>query len=131
MAIMRSRSLQGEELQRREPKARPRGMERRGSKRRPAFGSRVDIEAPAVSGDLHWSGRAVDVNGDGMGLVMPPELPPGSLLLLTLRLDEKTELRRVPSVVVRQDDRFGVGAVRFERWPTEERLKLLSFLLQD
>ena len=64
-----------------------------------------------------------------MGLVLPPDLRPGDEVLLTLRLDDDTQLEQVPSVVVRQDAGYGVGAVKFEPWGDDDRLKLLSFLL--
>ncbi len=103
--------------------------ERRRSRRREAYGRFVAVEAPSVSEDLCWSGTLMDINGDGMALTLPPELEPGVEVLLTLRLDVDSDLQRVPAVVVRQDE--GVGAVEFGEWPEEDRLKLLSYLLDD
>ena len=105
------------------------GAERRRSRRLEAYGTFVAIEAPKVSETFCWSGTLMDINGDGMALTMPPELVPGSEVLLTLGLAPKVHLDRVPAVVVRLED--GVGAVRFTQWPEEERLKLLGFLLED
>ena len=70
----------------------------------------------------------MDINGDGMALTMPSKLEPGVEILLTLRLDEATHLDRVPSVVIRHAE--GIGAVKFKVWPEEDRLKLLSYLLE-
>ena len=81
-----------------------------------------------MSEELCWSGTLMDVNGDGMALTLPPEIRPGAEVLLSLRLDENTHLNRVPGVVVRRDG--GVGAVEFGEWSEEDRLKLLSFLLE-
>ena len=102
--------------------------ERRRSRRRAAYGTYVAIEAPAVDQDLAWSGTLMDVNGDGMALTLPPEIKAGAEVLLTLRLDDDTQLDRVPAAVVRVED--GVGAVKFKEWPEDDRLKLLSFLLE-
>lgn len=102
--------------------------ERRRSRRRAAYGTYVAIEAPSVDQDLCWSGTLMDINGDGMALSLPPEIKAGTDVLLTLRLDENTQLDRVPSVVVRVED--GVGAVRFKAWSEDDRLKLLSYLLE-
>ncbi len=103
--------------------------ERRRSRRREAYGTFVAIEAPAVSEDACWSGTLMDINGDGMALSMPGELKPGIEVFLTLGLGQHAHLERVPAVIVRVED--GVGAVEFKKWPEEERLKLLSFLLED
>ncbi len=103
--------------------------ERRRSRRREAYGNFVAIEAPSVSEDACWSGTLMDINGDGMALTTPPELKPGVEVLLTLGLDQHTHLERVPAVVVRQEG--VVGAVEFQEWPEEDRLKLLSYLLED
>ena len=103
--------------------------ERRRSRRREAYGNFVAIEAPSVSEDACWSGTLMDINGDGMALTVPSELQPGVEVLLTLGLDQHTHLERVPAVVVRQEG--GVGAVEFKDWGEEDRLKLLSYLLED
>lgn len=103
--------------------------ERRRSRRREAYGTFVAIEAPSVSKDACWSGTLMDINGDGMALTMPKEIKPKAEVFLTLGLDQHTHLERVPAVVVRVEK--GVGAVEFKKWPEEERLKLLGFLLED
>ncbi len=104
-------------------------QERRRSRRREAYGNFVAIEAPSVSEDACWSGTLMDINGDGMALTLPEELEPKTEVFLTLGLDQHTHLERVPAVVVRQDG--GLGAVEFKKWPEEDRLKLLSYLLED
>ena len=111
------------------PDARPQMAERRRSRRREAYGTFVAIEAPSVSKDFCWSGTIIDINGDGMALTLPPEMHPGIKVHLTLGLGPQAYLNRVPAVVIRLQE--GVGAVRFETWPEEDRLKLLSYLLDD
>lgn len=103
--------------------------ERRRSRRRDAYGTYVAIEAPAISKDLCWSGSLMDVNGDGMALTVPPEIEPGTEVLLTLSLDDATDLHRVPAVVKRVDE--GIGAVEFKEWSEDDRLKLLTYLLEN
>ncbi len=103
--------------------------DRRRSRRREAYGKFVAIEAPSVSEEACWSGTLMDINGDGMALILPDELTPEIEVFLTLGLDQHTHLERVPAVVVRQED--GLGAVEFKKWPEEDRLKLLSYLLED
>ena len=102
----------------------------RRSRRRALPGTFVAIEAPDISGNYCWGARAIDINGDGMRLVLPPELPRGATLLLSMCLDSATEFDRVPAVVVRQDSEGGNGAVEFRMWPDAARLKLLNFLLE-
>ena len=109
--------------------AKRKGEERRRSRRREAYGTFVAIEAPSVSEDACWSGTLMDINGDGMALTLPDELEPKVEVFLTFGLDQHTHLERVPAVVVRLED--GLGAVEFKKWPEEERLKLLGFLLED
>lgn len=111
------------------PSADPTEAERRRSRRREAYGAFIAIEAPSVSKEFCWSGTLIDINGDGMALTLPPELFPGIKVRLTLGLDPGVYLNRVPAVVIRLKE--GIGAVRFETWPEEERLKLLSYLLDD
>lgn len=107
----------------------PTDAERRRSRRREAYGAFVAVEAPSVSKDFCWSGTLIDISGDGMALTLPPELFPGIKLLLSFGLGPSAHLNRVPAVVIRLKE--GVGAVRFETWPEEERLKLLGYLLDE
>lgn len=104
-------------------------QDRRRSRRRDAYGTFVAIEAPSVTKEACWSGTLMDVNGDGMALTLPEELEPKVEVFLTLGLDQHTHLERVPAVVVRQEG--GAGAVEFKDWAEADRLKLLSFLLED
>ncbi len=70
---------------------------------------------------------AIDLNANGLGLVLPPELLEGTRVLLSFRLDEH-EFSRLPAMV---RHKLGVsGGVRFEPWPERERLKLLEFLVR-
>lgn len=105
--------------------------ERRRSRRRALPGAFVAVEAPKLSTDLCWAGSAIDINGDGMGLVLPQEVKPGDEVLLTFRLDEERTVQRVPSVVLRQEGGYGFGAVKFEPWAVEDRLALVSYLLEQ
>lgn len=102
--------------------------DRRRSRRRAAYGTYVAIEAPSVDEEMAWSGTLMDINGDGMALTLPPEIEAGVRVLLTLRLGDDTQLDRVPAVVARVED--AVGAVRFEEWPEDDRLRLLGYLLE-
>ena len=98
----------------------------------PGFeGAFVAIEAPSLSADQCWSGTLMDINGDGMALSLPSELAPGVEVLLTLRLGEDTQLNQVPAVVIRSQEADGGGAVEFKKWPEDDRLLLLGYLLED
>ncbi|MEM7355381.1 MAG: PilZ domain-containing protein [Acidobacteriota bacterium] len=107
----------------------PTATERRRTRRREAYGAFIAVEAPSVSKDFCWSATLIDISGGGMALSLPPELFPGVKLLLSFGLGPSVYLNRVPAVVIRLKE--GVGAVRFETWPEDERLKLLSYLLDD
>ena len=62
-----------------------------------------------------------------MGLVLPPEVPQDTHVLLSFQLDESLAFSRVPAQV---QHREGVsGGVRFDPWPTDRRLALLEFLV--
>ncbi len=77
-----------------------------------------------------WAASAIDISTEGLALTLPAEVPVGSEVLLTFRLDEETAFARVPSRVVRKEEGFGVGAVSFSSWPESDRLALLSYLHQ-
>jgi hypothetical protein len=89
----------------------------------------VAVEASATSEGFSWAGNAVDINGDGLAMALPPEVEEGTDVLLTFTLDG-TEFARLPAAVVRQDREFGGGALEFGEWPEEARLALLGFLLE-
>lgn len=112
---------------RRSPNTPP--SERRRSKRLPVPGVFVAIEAPEVAGEAAWAGSAIDINGDGLALSLPPEVDPGNEVRLTFRLSDGAALASVPAVVLRKNDGHSIGAVKFLPWPEPERLALLSFLL--
>lgn len=104
------------------------GMPRR-SRRRLISGTLVEVDAPTVS-DKPWVVDAVDVNADGMGLVLPRALRPGTDVLLTFRLDESCVFSRVPAVVLHREPQAGGGGVRFRAWPDADRLRLLEHLVR-
>ncbi len=77
-----------------------------------------------------WTSSAIDISTEGLALTLPDEVPVGSEVLLTFRLNEETVFARVPSRVVRKEEAFGVGAVSFASWPESDRLTLLACLHQ-
>lgn len=101
---------------------------RRQARRMPLGGLLVAIDAPDVSPEP-WVVDAIDVNSQGMGLVLPPELPAGSRVDLSFKLGDSAEFSRLPATVLhsRSDS---VGAVGFEPWPPAERLELLEYLVR-
>lgn len=88
----------------------------------------VAVEDEDAAERFTWAGNAVDINGDGLAMALPPEVEEGTRVLLTFTLDG-TEFARLPGVVVRQDREFGVAALRFGEWPETARLALLDALL--
>ena len=86
---------------------------------------------PTVSdtaGGLAWAGSAIDISPEGLGLTLPDDIPVGSEVLLTFRLDDETAFARVPSVVIRKQPGFGLGAVRFRGLSRSDRLALGAYL---
>lgn len=75
-----------------------------------------------------WAGSAIDISPEGLALSLPEELPIGSEVLLTFRLDDERVFARVPSVVVRKQTGYGLGAVRFRDWSSADRHALRGFL---
>jgi hypothetical protein len=76
-----------------------------------------------------WMCSAVDINGDGMALILPPDATPGSRLRLSFEPDEVTSFHAVPCVVTRQDAATGYGAVEFAGWSEENLIELWAFLV--
>ena len=103
-------------------------VERRRSRRRSIPRVPVVLES-ALNPAGPFVTDALDINCDGLGLVLAPEFQPGTEVLLTFQLDKITAFYRAPSVVLRQE--VGVGAVSFAPWPETERSKLFSYLLGD
>jgi hypothetical protein len=87
----------------------------------------VSIEAPSIS-DHPWVVEALDVSSDGLGLVLPAELEPGTEVLLTCRLDDGVSFSRMPGKVLHLV--VGAGGIEFGEWPSSERLKLLENLVR-
>lgn len=101
---------------------------RRSRRRLPIHGVLVAIDAPEVSAE-HWVVDALDINADGLGLVLPPELPEGTLVELTFKLRDDAVFARMPAMVRHQMG--SSGGVRFDEWPQLERLKLLEHLVDQ
>lgn len=99
----------------------------RRTRRTQIHGVLVAIDAPAVAPEP-WIVDAIDVNADGLGLVLPPELPEGTRVLLSFQLGDELDFSRLPATVLHH---FGTGGgVRFEPWPDAARLKLLEHLVR-
>ncbi len=97
----------------------------RRSRRASVHGLLVAIDAPDLSSDP-WVVDAIDINSNGLGLVLPPELLEGTRVLLSFALGEH-EFSRLPATV---RHRMGTsGGVRFGVWPDADRLKLLEHLV--
>jgi len=111
--------------------------DRRRFARRPVPEVFVAVElsdtVPAAVSDtpsaLSWAGSAIDISPGGLGLTLPEDIPVGSEVLLTFWLDDATVFSRVPSVVVRKEHGFGLGAVRFHDWTRHDLDALRAFLI--
>lgn len=79
-------------------------------------------------GGLAWAGSAIDISLEGLALTLPDDIPVGSEVLLTFRLDDDTAFARVPSVVVRKQTGLGLGAVQFHDWARTDQQTLGAFL---
>lgn len=91
--------------------------------------SRADLsELSDTTLGLAWAGSAIDISPEGLALSLPDDIPVGSQVLLTFRLNEETAFARVPSVVVRKQVGYGLGAVRFEDWASSDRNALRGYL---
>ena len=101
-------------------------LEPRRSRRRPIPETLVEVET--TTGDKkRWVVDAVDLSADGMCLVLPNELKMAARVQLTFRLDDGTEISRVPAIV--QHHEPGVGGVQFDEWHEDDRLALLEYLV--
>jgi hypothetical protein len=101
---------------------------KRRSRRLPIPEVRVDV---ALEGEAEprWTCSAIDINGDGMALALPPDVPPGARLRLTFQPDPLTSFLAVPCLVMRQDPATGYGAVEFTGWSEENLIELWAFLV--
>ena len=94
--------------------------------RRTIHGVLVALDAPRVS-SKPWVVDAIDINANGMGLVLPPEIEEGTEVFLSFKLDDSIEFSRMPAEVRHQ---LGAsGGVAFLPWPSGERIKLLEYLV--
>ncbi|MEM6795063.1 MAG: PilZ domain-containing protein [Acidobacteriota bacterium] len=94
--------------------------------RRNIHGVLVAIDAPDLA-DKPWVVDAIDLNANGLGLVLPPEMEEGTEVLLSFKLNDSIEFSRLPAEVRHQIS--ATGGVRFLPWPSAERLKLLEYLV--
>ncbi|MEM6454641.1 MAG: PilZ domain-containing protein [Acidobacteriota bacterium] len=101
------------------------GLGRRRSPRLPIRGVLVAVDAPSIANDP-WVVDAIDVNADGMGLVLPPELPENTSVLLSFQLDD-LDFAQVPATV--RHLRGSIGGVVFGAWPQDTRLQFLEYLV--
>lgn len=88
----------------------------------------VSADVSDTAGALTWAGSAIDISPGGLGLTLPEDIPVGSEVLLTFWLDDATVFSRVPSVVVRKEHGFGLGAVRFHDWSSRDVNALWAYL---
>ena len=102
---------------------------RRRARRLPTGDLLVAVDAPEVAAKP-WVVAAIDVNSLGMGLVLPPELREGTRVLLSFKLDDECEFSRLPATVVHYGPTGGGGGVRFDAWPSADRLGLLEVLVR-
>jgi len=103
------------------------GHEERRSRRLPIPGVLVAIDAPQVA-PKPWAVDGLDVNADGLGLVLPAEIPEGIRVELSFKLADGAEFSRLPATVRHQ---WGSsGGVCFDAWSDGERLKLLEYLVR-
>jgi len=86
----------------------------------------VAIDAPSMS-EEPWVADALDINAHGMGLVLPPEIPPAIDVLLTFKLGDDLEFSRLPARVQHREGTS--GGVVFGAWPPHARLELLEYLV--
>lgn len=102
---------------------------KRRSQRLPIPFVRVEIELAEEPIQVGWAGSAIDINCDGMALMLPSDLGPGRPLMLSFSTHDDTSFKRVPARVVRYDAATGSGAVEFSDWNTDDTLALLNFLV--
>lgn len=102
------------------------GPPSRRSRRLPIPGILVAVDAPDVA-PHPWVVDAIDINAHGIGLVLPPELPEGTNVLLSFRLADDIELGQVTGSVRHKDGTS--GGVLFGEWTLQDRLSLLEFLV--
>lgn len=102
------------------------GSSRPRRRRLPIPGVLVAIDAPGLDGGP-WVVDALDVNAGGLGLVLPPELPEGTRVLLSFKLDDAVAFSRQPGAVSHVEG--ATGGVHFGLWPSAERSRLLEYLV--
>ena len=101
---------------------------KRRSRRLPIPDVRVDL-VPEGEAEARWTCSAIDINGDGMALSLPPDITPGTRLRLNFSPDAVTSFYAVPCLVTRQDPATGYGAVEFAGWSEENLIQLWAFLV--
>jgi len=101
---------------------------KRRSRRLPLPGVRVEVSREGEP-EPSWMCSAIDINGDGLALILPPDVGPGTRLRLSFQPDAETSFHSVPSIVTRQDPATGYGAVEFSGWSEENLIELWAFLV--
>ena len=94
--------------------------------RRPIHGVLVAVDAPSLT-DKPWVVDGIDISANGMGLVLPPEIAEGTEVFLSFKLEDSLEMSRMPAEVRYQMS--ATGGVAFRPWPSQERLRLLEYLV--
>lgn len=102
------------------------GASRR-TRRLPIAGVLVALEAPTIA-PQPWVVDAIDINANGMGLVLPPEIPEDAEVLLSFSLSDAVAFSRLAGTV--RHHAGASGGVRFGTWPQDQRLELLEFLVR-
>ena len=102
---------------------------KRRSRRLPIPAVRVDVTLEGEA-DPRWTCSAIDINGDGMALTLPPDVAVSTRLRLSFQPDDATVFEAVPCVVIRQDRAGGYGAVVFSGWSEESVIELWAFLVE-
>jgi len=98
---------------------------------RPEAAMAATAGAPNDPDGFAWVSSAIDLSLDGMSLTLPDDVPLGSEVFLTFKLEshgDEMAFVRVPAIVVRRKPGFGTGAVLFLGWDHTEWQALRAYL---